>query len=924
MAVEVGSAYVSIWPKMDGSKWASAINGAIGGVNTSKAGQTIGNGLSKGVGNGLSTAKVAIGNILANVAAKGIDAIRNSLDSAISRVDTLNQFPKVMKNLGFSTDEANASISKMSSGIEGLPTTLDGIVKNTQAFALTLGDLGQATDVALAVNDGMLAFGASSEGAAEAVRQLNQMIATGKYDMQSWNSINSAAPGLLDTVAKAMLGTGANATQLREALNSGQISTQDFLNAMVQLDTEGAAGITSFAETARTATGGIATSMKNVGSAIVKNLGNIINALNGSGSISGMFDTIKGAINGMGSALVPVAEKVGQFFSWITSGSPGATAALQAVGTAIAGIGTALTVANFGKITTGIAGLVTNSKLLTGAMTGVKAVMTAFSGPVGIVIGVITALVAAFMVLWNTNETFRTSMQALGAEIMSALQPALSTIGTMLTNLASAVMPMLTAMIAQLAPVITQIITTLMQLASAVLPVIISFIQMLLPVLTQIITVVMQLVTAILPILAQLLTTIVPIIAQIITVVVQVATQIMAVVMPIIQQIVALIQQAMPIIQTVITTVMNVIMSVIQTVWPAIQQIMETVMNAIMAVVNAVWPVIQTIIETAMNVIQAVISTVMALIQGDWEGVWNGIQQIAQAIWDGIKNLIDAAINAIKGVIEAVLNAIKGIWDSIWNAISSLAQSIWSAIQSFISSAIQTVQSVISGALNAIQSLWNSIWSAVSSFVSDTWNNVCNAVSNGVSNVIGFISGLPGQIMGFFADAGSWLINAGANIINGLLDGIKSAVGAVWDFVSGIGAKIASLKGPERYDKRLLIPAGKWIMQGLNNGLTEGFDPVRSNLRGITDEISDFKAEMAYQAKADLTAKYEGLNTQFRNQFDPESFQNVNLTKDDVAEAMAQALEGKGDIALYLDGKKVASTLAGPMDIALAVQSARR
>lgn len=301
-----------------------------------------GNGFNRGVSSNeksierfkskCSAVSVAVGNVLANMAAKGFGAITSHMDAAISRVDKLNQFPKVMSNLGYSTDEASASMKKMSDGIEGLPTSLDEIVGNTQALALSLGDLGKATDVAVALNDGFLTFGASSSDVTNCITQLNQMITAGTYDMQSWNSINQSAPGFLDSVAKSMLGEGKKASDLRDALNDGKVSSEDFLNAIVDLDRNGTDGITAFSKSAQDAVGGIGTSMKNVGTAITKNLANIIDAVNGSGAISSFFDSIKVAINDIGKAVVPAAKAVGDMFAAIQNGTSVADALNDAVG----------------------------------------------------------------------------------------------------------------------------------------------------------------------------------------------------------------------------------------------------------------------------------------------------------------------------------------------------------------------------------------------------------------------------------------------------------------------------------------------------------------------------------------------------------------------------------------------------------------
>lgn len=210
---EVATGYVTLYPKMSSDFKTSVESGVSSAASSSS--KKFGSSFSSGI----SSVGVAAGNLISSAISTAVGAVSSSLDSAISRVDTLNQFPKVMSNLGFSTEDADAALSKLSDGIQGLPTALDEIVGNTQTLSLTLGDLSKGTDVALALNDGMLTYGASSGQVSNAVYQLNQMISAGSYDLESWRSVVESAPGYMDQVAESCLGAGSSANDLREALN---------------------------------------------------------------------------------------------------------------------------------------------------------------------------------------------------------------------------------------------------------------------------------------------------------------------------------------------------------------------------------------------------------------------------------------------------------------------------------------------------------------------------------------------------------------------------------------------------------------------------------------------------------------------------------------------------------------------------------
>ncbi len=328
--VEVATGYVTLYPRMS-SDFKTSVETMTATTATSSSSK-----FSSKFSKGLSTAGLVAGNLITGALSTAVSAVASSIDSAVSRVDTLNQFPKVMSNLGFSTEEADASLSKLSDGIQGLPTALDEIVGNTQTLSLTLGDLNKGTDVALALNDGMLTYGASASSVSNAVFQLNQMISAGSYDLASWRSVIESAPGYMDQVAESCLGAGASANDLREALNGGTVTTDQFLDAIVTLDQEGSDSVVAFAEQAKTATGGIATSFTNVQTAITKNLANFIDEMNGDeGNIAKIADSLKGVINDIGGALLPLGTIAGEGIGAIAENFDGAWDSLKEWGSNI-------------------------------------------------------------------------------------------------------------------------------------------------------------------------------------------------------------------------------------------------------------------------------------------------------------------------------------------------------------------------------------------------------------------------------------------------------------------------------------------------------------------------------------------------------------------------------------------------------------
>lgn len=404
---EVGSSYLTIIPKFKNLKGSiDDALGAVGGQAGTKAGERIGSAIHVGVKHGTDKAKQSIIGIgaaigaMSSVTSAAMSSISSHLGSAISRLDTLKNYPRVMQALGFSAFESSHSIQTMDDRLKTLPTRLDDMTNTVKGLAVITKDLDLATDSGLALNDMLLASGSNQMICNAAMEQFRQMLAKGKPDMQDWKSLMQAMPGQLDQLAKSMLGPTATANDLYFALGGGgkkaTISMEDLLKAMVKLDKEGGENITSFKQQAEEATKGVGTSASNMSNAVTKGITAVMDAV-GQERISGVMntlrDSIKGAFNVISDGIrvaLPLLEEYGpkalDIFSNIappviaSAGSfkllAGASKALKVAG--IKGIGDAFAWVslNAGKVTLAIKRMFTAHPILL-AISAAFAVLTA-------------------------------------------------------------------------------------------------------------------------------------------------------------------------------------------------------------------------------------------------------------------------------------------------------------------------------------------------------------------------------------------------------------------------------------------------------------------------------------------------------------------------------------------------------------------
>lgn len=341
----------------------------------------------------LSTFSVAMGNLAARGIEKLASAISGQLDSAISRVDTLNAYSRTMQNLGYTAEEAEQAQTELVDSIQTLPTSLDSIVGVQQQYAALYGDIEKATDLTIALNDATIAGGQGQEAATRAMDAWYKVLAKGKPEAEQWQTLNETMPAQMNQIAQALLGTEAKSQDLFKAWQDGTVTTDEVTEALLSLDKEGSGSLASFSEQAEGASAGIQTSITNLKTAITRGL---TEAIEGIGT-----ENIQAVINKITEGISKAGTVVGGFFTKMVEYKD----VLIPIAAGIGAIVTAMT--TWSAIT----------KAITILQTALNAVLMA--NPVGLVTLAIIGLVAAFATAYKRSESFRNAVNKMIATMKS-------------------------------------------------------------------------------------------------------------------------------------------------------------------------------------------------------------------------------------------------------------------------------------------------------------------------------------------------------------------------------------------------------------------------------------------------------------------------------------------------------------------------
>lgn len=401
--------------------------------------------------------------------------------------------------------------------------------------------------------------------------------------------------------------------------------------------------------------------------------------------------TMQGLKVTIGGALIPIFTAFAGFitnsvgpaisgFIQTIQNSKGLQAFVTSVSTALTGLGTTIGSAfsgNAGGATSAISGIMTLLSPFGMALKAIQPILPQIAASfqaVGSQIGatLIPVLAQIAPVVQQVVGVLAGGLQ----QVILALLPAI-------VQLASAILPVVAQVIAAIVPVFMQLVQAILpivpifaQLVTALVPPFVGLIQALLPAVMPLIQAIMGIGSALMPIVSiiiQFVGSLIPPLMSVINALVppiaQLVSQLASALMPVFEAVGQLISALMPIIQLLV----QVISSIIGAVMPVVS-----------AILGALIPVLTVIITVVAKVLSAIISFVVGGIAGIGKWVTGVVQGIAKgvAVFGQVKGkILEAFLDPGKWLIKIGGDIINGLWKGINDTLGWLRKQLSNAME---------------------------------------------------------------------------------------------------------------------------------------------------------------------------------------------------------------------------------------------------
>ncbi|WP_204192962.1 terminase [Staphylococcus sp. GDY8P47P] len=416
---------------------------------------------------------------------------------------------------------------------------------------------------------------------------------------------------------------------------------------------------------------------------------------------------------------------------------------------------------------------------------------SALTGPIGIAIGIILALVGVIVYLWKTNEDFRNMIIDAWNGIVGAISGAISSIIGWFTQLWSSIQ----------------------QTLQPIMPILQQLGQMFMDVLGGLVMGAIQLLIGGFQSLWMIISVVFTAIGGIISATIQLIVGLFTV---FIQLLTGDFSGAWLTLQTTIQNVMTTIWNTIVSIFSQISQFIFTTLNSILGTNITSW---SQIWSSTTQFVSQIFSSV-----AQWFG------QMAQAVWQKMVQAYNYVVSTGSQWVSSISSTVSNFFSRVSSGFMRVVQSVFQHMQ-------QAYQRIVSGGSQWISAIISAMARFVQSVISG-FSNVTSQVQAGMHRAYSTIIGFVGQ----FASAGmdlmrglvqgimngmSWVVNAAKNVAQNAVNAAKSALG---------------IHSPSRVFRGI----GQYVSQGLGMGILADQHKAVNAVRSVASNLTDaFKPELS-------------------------------------------------------------------------------
>ncbi|CEF19124.1 Tape measure domain protein [Staphylococcus xylosus] len=219
----------------------------------------------------------------------------------------------------------------------------------------------------------------------------------------------------------------------------------------------------------------------------------------------------------------------------------------------------------------------------------------------------------------------------------------------------------------------------------------------------------------------------------------------------------------------------NLVKRIVVTIFNSIKSFSIKVWNAIKNGIINIVKVLKSRITNTFNALKKGIISIFNAVKNFslklWTNIKNGVVSRAKSLWNGVKTMFTNLRNSVNSITSKIRNFLYSVWNAIKNKVVSLAKALWNGVKD---------------KFNSLSTGTRKIFNAVRNYLVDKWTNIKD-------KVVGMATGIKDKVTGAFGvmrDSLKKIIGKITGFFDDMMGGVEKGLNSLIKGINKVGSML--------------------------------------------------------------------------------------------------------------------------------------
>lgn len=246
-----------------------------------------------------------------------------------------------------------------------------------------------------------------------------------------------------------------------------------------------------------------------------------------------------------------------------------------------------------------------------------------------------------------------------------------------------------------------------------------------------------------------------------------------------------------------VLTIIRVLVSTARNILNTLKNFITRLWQSIKAISIRTWTAIKNGVINAIkgmyNGVRKILANLKAFITRTWTAIKNTTIKLAKGLSAGVKNTFNSLSKVTRSIFNKLKKFMSNVWRSIKNTTVKFAKSLWSGVKSTWNSLSRGTRSIFNKVKNFMSNIWRNIKNTTVRYAKSLWTGVRNTFNNlyrGTRNIFNrvksFMSNTWRSIKNTTVNMAKGLWNSVRRTFNNMNSGLKNIIGRIKGHITGM------------------------------------------------------------------------------------------------------------------------------------------